>query len=271
LLAIAAVACGEANPSPVIPGGATGTRSVLLIGDSLMLQAAPYVQTTLAWYGMNTTVADTSVGGTGLLDTGIRERIAASLDAAPARSVVVFQYWGNCLFVAPAGCGPYTYGSTEFFQAWEAMMRTLISDARARSHTVIWVNNPPSSDANQAGVPDLLNTMYTRVCRQLGVQLADWLTALTDVDGKYQQYLLYAKLFEEPTWHQVRDADGTHLAVDGSQRAALWLAAAVRNVWEQSGPTTTTTTTTTTTSTTTTTTTAPPTTTTTRPKHRRPR
>jgi len=226
VILLALAACGPGNPWPDIPGGAIGDRSVVLIGDSLEVQMGPELGHTLAWYGMNATVTNDAVGGTGLLDDNLQSRVDSDLDAAPPHSIIVYEWYGNCFFLA-AGCA--YYGSPQFYSDWETSMRNLIADARSRGDTVVWVTLPPSGDPNGQSLQ--LNDIYARVCAQLGVQRADWFTALSDTGGNYQEWLSYADVFSDPAWHHVRDPDGIHLLPDGAERAATWTAQAIRAVW----------------------------------------
>jgi hypothetical protein len=218
--------CGLGNPWPDIPGGGRVPVTVTLIGDSLLVQTLPKLPAAFAWNGVNATIVDHSAGGVGLLDTGVRERIDALLDAAPSGSIVVFQFSGNCLF----GC-PYSYGSEEFFAAWDAQIWHLIIDAKTRGLIPIWVTGPPMDPViDPLHAAARIASDGAGVAHWIGIDVCDWTNALADVDGAYQRELWYADLFAEPAIHTVRDPDGVHLAGDGPARSAGWLAVTVAQI-----------------------------------------
>ncbi|MFN8027978.1 MAG: hypothetical protein U0W40_16925 [Acidimicrobiia bacterium] len=61
--------------------------------------------------------------------------------------------------------------------------------------------------------------------------IANLTDAFTDVDGRYQPTLSYARLFEAAAFHTVRTGDGIGFTDDGAARAGTWIAAAIRSAW----------------------------------------
>jgi hypothetical protein len=220
--------CGVGNPFPDIPGGGRVPVTVTLIGDSLLVQTVPKLAGAFAWNGVNATIVDHSAGGVGLLDAGARTNIDTLLDAAPAGSIVVYEFSGNCLFSCP-----YTYGSDAFFNAWDTQIWNLILDAKARKLIPVWVSGPPMDatiDPLHASTAARIASDVAGIANWNGVDLCDWTSALADENGAYQQELWYADPFADPAVHQVRDPDGVHLAVDGPARSADWLAVTVAQI-----------------------------------------
>ncbi len=225
-LAAALAGCGVANPWP--DAHSTGPVTVTLIGDSLLYQAGPYVAGALAWDGMSATVNNTAIGGTGELDDQHTARVDAVLDQAPAASVVVFEYSGNCFWSPGGGCA-FTPGTPEFYDAWRTQMIADTEYAKAKGLRVIWVASPPFGPAagGHADVVASLSTMTQEVATEEGVGFVDWRVALADTTGKFQSLLFYADPFAQATLHTVRDPDDIHFVVDGDKRAAAWVAAGV--------------------------------------------
>ncbi len=198
-------------------------RTVLLIGDSLLQQAASDIPGALAFDGVDATVVDVSRGGSGLLDPGLREYAAAAMDEVPEGTIVVFEYSGNCFYSCPV-----LPGSPEFYTMWEQVMRDMIADAQERGLVPMWAKSPPfAGDPGHSQVVAHLADIDASVTYELGIGMPDWWSALTDALGAYQHDLWYADLFSDPAWHVVRQDDGVHLTPDGGRRAASWTAAAI--------------------------------------------
>ena len=215
---LALAGCGLGNWWPVPPPGTPNVIQVTVFGDSLIAGTAPAVHSALTFYGQPNTVVDQTVPGSGLLDPGIHTYIN---DRLPASGVVVFEYVGMC-YSCPAQVGSPTY-----FALWEASMRQVIDDVRAKGLAVVWVKPPPIVNPFAIGVATEISTMVDRVTSQLGVVKADWWVALGDFMGAYQDDLWYDDFLVGGSVHRVRAQDGFHLSDLGRQRASAWTAAAV--------------------------------------------
>jgi hypothetical protein len=222
-VAVLGAACvGREYP---VPGSATSKPSVVLFGDSLLAEAAPLVEPTLGWYRVTAPVVNRSAGGVGVLDDGFRDYALGAMDAPPG-SVFVIQFSGNCFFGPGGGC-PEVPGSGPFFDAWKSALTTTVIDARDRGLVPLVVAGPHMGPqaGGDADTAFWVGVIALVVAQEQGVAVLDWGEALHDVNGEYQDSLWYADVFQEPRWHQVRDADGIHLALpDGGNRAAAWLA-----------------------------------------------
>jgi hypothetical protein len=216
--------CLGQNPPPT-NGAQRAYPSVVLLGDSLLSQAAPYVPGALGWYGVHAPVVDRAVGGTGVLDEQYLARSRAIFASTPPGSVVVIAFSGNCFFGPGGGC-PYPPGADAFYNAWRQALTQTVVDARARNLRPL-LSLAPLFDSivvgGHADVVSWLRVITRQVADAQSVPIVDWGQALHDVLGLYAQVLWYADVFAEPTWHVVRDGDGIHLTPDGARRAATWI------------------------------------------------
>ena len=241
-VALLLAACGIANPPPGIPPSHE-TKEILLLGDSLLYQAAPRIPPNLAFHGMPAHVENRATPGAGLLDPGIIDRLTNEIDQHPDSDLVVIEYTGNCFTC------PVVYGSPQFYDLWFASAQRLVDVVKGRGMTPVWVVHPPADPVLGAAPVILqLSERGRTFAVANNLVIADWRVAFTDVLGNYLPMLWYAVLFDEPTWHVVR-SDGLHFTDDGIQRAALWTVAGLRNAWDEPPPPTTAPTTSTTTTT----------------------
>jgi hypothetical protein len=202
---------------------------VVLLGDSLLSQAAPAMTANLAWHHVDGPVVNHAVGGTGVLDELHLTRTRDLLDAQPPGSLVVIQFSGNCFFGPGGGC-PHQPGTAEFFDAWRSALAQTVIDVRDRGHHPLLVLSPrfaATAVGGHANVVDWVRVVTLIVARDHGVPTVDWGDALHGIDGNFAQFLWYATFLGEPTWHPVRESDGIHLTNEGSNRAAAWTAHAV--------------------------------------------
>jgi hypothetical protein len=217
--------CGIARSRPDV-APASGTRTVLLLGDELLAQTAPTLPGSLAFFGLPARVVDGTTPGAGLLDPGIMDRLTAQLDANADADIVVIEFLGDC-----AQC-PVEPGSAAYFDGWMAAAHQLVDAIRARGMTPVWVVAPPIDPVlPNAAMLQTLSSAGLAFAQANNVVVANWADAFTDLLGQYLPLLFYANLFEEPTWHLVR-SDGVQFSDDGILRAANWIAVAIRDAWD---------------------------------------
>jgi hypothetical protein len=228
-LVIGLAGCGFGRQWPDIPG-ASGAKKVLLLGDTLLSQAAAKIGPALAFHGVQAEVVDRTTPGAGLLDPGIVGRLTAELDAHADGDIVVVEFLGDC---APCSVAP---GSPEYFDGWMTAAQQLIDQIRGRGMIPVWVVPPPIDPANPSA--PMLQTLGARgldFARANNLVTVNWGEAFTDVFDHYLPFLFYSSFLEEPGWHVVR-TDGVHFTDDGVIRAANWTAAGVRQAWDLSAP-----------------------------------
>ena len=198
----------------------------------------------LATHGFDATVYDGHVNGSGLLDpmngSSAREYLALQLAAHPDVDTVIFEWAGVCDDVC--GAQSLAYGSTAFFNAWQAAAGDLIHDARSRGLQVVWaVSPPPPPDVSSAAPTEDWSSQEMRVLvttvgaayernygAEFGVAVADWWEALSDTNGRWQQTLWY-----DDAAHVVRAPDRVHLTEDGSLRTSTWTVAALASLYDR--------------------------------------
>ncbi len=222
--AVLIAGCLGQNPPPT-NAAPRAYPSVVLLGDSLLSQAAPHVPGALGWYGVDAPVVDHAIGGTGVLDDQYAARARAIFAATPPGSVVVIEFSGNCFFGPGGGC-PYEPGSDAFFDAWRRALAQTVTNAHAQGLRPMLSLAPQFDLAVVGGHADVVSSLRTvtlHVAEAQGVPVVDWGEALHDVLGRYAQVLWYAEVFADPAWHVVRDGDGIHLTPDGARRAATWI------------------------------------------------
>ncbi len=221
--------CGAGNPWPTAPAGtvAAESQTVLLLGDSLLNQAAGMLPAALAWHGLSANVVDESFPGTGLLDPHMVSTQIAKVAAHPRADIVVIAFSGNCF-----NC-PVAYGSDDFLKQWSANLGEIVDAVESRGKHVVLVVPPPiRADLTWAAGQHDLGLRTARLALTDDTALANWTDALADSNGNYQQVLSYADLFgSEPTLHTVRYDDGVHLTADGARRAADWTAVTLHEFW----------------------------------------
>src|SRR5262245_30786168 len=210
--------CGFGFPWPTAPSPAAGSITVAVFGDSLIVGSTGALHDALTFDHQPNTVIDHTVPGSGLLDPGIEDFINNNL---PASGVVVFEYVGMC-YACPAPIASPTY-----FALWEAAMRRVIQGARNRGLSVVWVKPPPIVNPYAVFVATEQSAMVDRVTADMGIVKADWWVALGDINGAYQDLLVYSDFLAPAALHLVREPDAFHISPVGQKRASAWTAAAV--------------------------------------------
>jgi len=231
--------CGIGLPWPNLPPPGAAHHDVLLVGDNLMRST----QTVLPGVLTEATIFDEHRDGSGLLTKidGMdpADFVIAMLDAHPTTDTVLAEWTGICADPCPS-----TYGSQEFYDAWDAAMQSIVDAVRSRPDppTLVWVITPPAPP-DPAGAPygftaDVSNALSWRTraaAAGLDVPLADWWGALMAQDdflGHYDQFLAFQVWPEAyATPHKVRTDDLVLYTVDGALRTSVWTATKLREVW----------------------------------------
>jgi hypothetical protein len=181
--------------------------TVLLIGDSLMQQAAHGIRAALP----GTSVIDGSVGGSGLLNGPVDwSKRAAELLARNHPAVVVVSFIGN----SDASGSRLVPDSPQYYAAWADAAQHLTDQLRSSGARVDWVEQPPVQFPNFYGVAptrtDALLAQYRHLASEPGVGLVGATPAVAAPDGSYT------------TTHEVcgtlvtlRMADGVHFTTIG--------------------------------------------------------
>jgi hypothetical protein len=218
--------CGIANPWPSIAPGPNGHKTVLLVGDSLLGQAAQELPRRLGIYGLDAQVIDEHRNTMGLLDPvpgdgrSVATWFEATITAHPA-DIVVFEFVGAC----SCAHSPF-YGTNEFYTQWFNVAADLVQRAKNHGARVIWVESPPvrpDPTNNIAAVAHGLAFRDTLMQSRSGTGTAHWWDAFTDTAGLYQDLLVY-----DGAPHKVRFDDGVHFTEEGAGRAAIFLIAGLR-------------------------------------------
>ena len=242
--------CGIGAAWPNLPPPDSVHHNVLIVGDSLMGSTQTVLPSVLA----EATIFDEHRNGSGLV-TPIDGKtpvdfVKAMLDAHPTTDTVLAEWTGAC-----ANPCPYSYGSQQFFDAWNKSRQSIVDAVRSRANppTLVWVISPPAPPdpvggqyGYTEGVSNALSWQTRARAPTANVPLADWWTPLMAQDdflGHYDQFLAY-QVWPEPQAapHRVRGDDTVHLTVDGAFRTSVWTATELRQVWQQRPATTTTTT-----------------------------
>lgn len=227
---------------PVIGAAPARPHAILAVGDSDLAQSVHRVSEVLAQHGFAVPVHDASGSGWGLLDPldgmSALDVLAQRLEQHPDVDTVVIGFVGVCLFAC--GPGKLAYGSQQFYDAWDAAARNLVTSARARGLQVVWAVSPPPAPAPNADPPvedwfdlpmrhQVAATLVDHARaygNQFGIATVDFSQALADTQGAWQQELWY-----DGAVHTVRLDDKVHLTEDGSLRTSEWATATLMQLW----------------------------------------
>jgi hypothetical protein len=160
---------------------------VLLIGDSLMGQTGPVVESGL---GPDVDVRTEAIDGTGLLSRNQVDWLGKLPDIVDDvdPKVVVMSFNGNC--TAPVGldpAAPIECDSPEFFQQWEQATEEALEIIESGGAKVFLVLPPPEASPLLATRAKQIGEVYKRVAaRHPEVGIIDGYKALADDNGNYQ-------------------------------------------------------------------------------------
>jgi hypothetical protein len=245
LVCLAGCGIGNVIPRPDAAPPDAPTKRILLVGDSLMLQAEPAISDTLAWYHLPAEIFDVAVGGSSPtcfypcdspppnMPTPVewvQEAVAAY------QPDIVLCDWGFNV--------DQHYDDPGFDQA---AYRSATLDAEEQIADVVHDAGVPLYWALAPQIVDpwwnaIIDTNADRAANlpAHGVTIFSWRAALDTRDGFYADSLLEP---ENGSIVQVRADDHAHLATAGANRVAAWTVAAIRPQWDIPNPPTTTTTT----------------------------
>ena len=235
--------CGLAPPPPqTAPPGPTATaRRVMLVGDSLMANAASAITEELASHRMPAVVIDHALGGWGLLTAlgapGTATKPADLVGRWIAQDdpdVVVVEFSGNFW---PGQDGDDEYLSPQWNARWLAQAERLTQAVLATHTKLYWVIPPPrSSEESRWSMFHDLSVVTAQ--QHGGVGLVDWWTATTTSDG---HWALWVDSGDGRGMIPIRLSDGLHFTPQGSRRLAEWTVTGIRPEWDAPPPSTTTT------------------------------
>jgi hypothetical protein len=229
---------------PVVGSAPTKPHSILAVGDSDLAQGVFRLPEVLAQHGFAASVYDAHGSGWGLLDPldgmSALDVVDQQLAAHPDVDTVVIGFVGVC--AVACGPGKLAYGSPQFYDAWDAAARALVTRARIRGLQVVWAVSPPPPPAPTADAPvedwsslPMRHQVATTLLGhgraygdQFGIAVSDWSQALSDTNGRWQSQLSY-----DGAVHPVRLDDGVHLTEDGSLRTSAWTTATLVQLWSQ--------------------------------------
>jgi len=239
VLLVMLAGCGIGLPWVNLPPPGADHHNVLIVGDNLIHSAQSVLPAVLT----EATIFDEHRDGSGLLQPidgmSPTDFVMAMIDAHPTTDTVLAEWTGICADPCPS-----TYGSQEFYDAWDAAMQSIVEAVRGRIDppTIVWVVAPPAPPDPAGGpfgfggpVSDQLSWRTRATAAPLDVPLVDWWAALMAQDdflGHWDQFLafqVWPEAFATP--HKVRTDDKVLFTVDGAFRASVWTAAKLREVW----------------------------------------
>jgi hypothetical protein len=211
IVAIAAVTFGVGGLGAALTPRAAPvhTESVLLIGDSLMHQAAPGIAAALP----GSAVVDEAVPGSGLLDGDVDWFARAQELVERYRpDVVMVSFIGNY----DASEGTLVADTPEYYAAWADAAERLTDLVRASGARVDWVAQPPLRSPNFYGLAaertDQLYLTYATLAREPGVDLVDADGAIATAAGGYAEQGSVCGVTTT-----LRIADGVHFTSTGAR------------------------------------------------------
>lgn len=193
IAALALVACnadggstadiiGSTIPSTsVAPApGLAGARAVVLVGDSLAQQAAPYLQPLLG----DRAFVPQFFGGTAPCDW-VGKDLAVTAD-----SVVVVSFIGNSSTPCMAnGLGGFLHG-TALVERYRTDLTALVAQARAGGARVLLVGQPQRAGIDEVQVEiDGVNSIYLSLVDGAAVSFVDAGAAVEDAFGAFTRTL----------------------------------------------------------------------------------
>jgi hypothetical protein len=160
----------------------TPPSTVLLIGDSLMKQAAGGIRAALP----GTKVINASAPGSGLLNGPVDWLArAATLVDQYHPDVVVVSFIGNY----DQSNGALSVDSPAYYSAWAGAAQQLTTALRAAGARVDWVEQPPLDAPNFYGIAvtrtDVLLSQYLQLAAEPGVGTVGALEAVATAGGSF--------------------------------------------------------------------------------------
>lgn len=198
------------------PAGVDTTKTVLMIGDSLMVQPACTAATALAAVGVESHLH--GISGTGLLTakgipTGSWSKLLPRLLDSVQPDVVVASFVGNYLGTPAIGADgqPIAPDTPAFFAAWQDQARALSDMVRLSGADLYWVQPPPFESGSRSA------TLFAGY-EQLGDHTLPSGTVVAGPDGGYTETNACAG------GAPLRFDDGIHYSDAGSQLVGQQLA-----------------------------------------------
>jgi hypothetical protein len=190
---------------------------VLLIGDSLMGQTAPIIESAL---GSDVNVRTEAINGTALLSRNQFDWLGKMQELVDDFNpkVVVASFNGNC--TPPIGLDPaqpVTCDSPEFFQQWGQAADEATAILESNGAKVFWVLPPPEASSLLATRAKGIGEVYKQLAqRHPEIGIVDGYKALADDKGNYQIVTTGPDGSKVP----LRAPDSVHFTEDGAKRFA---------------------------------------------------
>jgi len=200
----------------------TPPKTVALIGDSLLAEAAPLIARDVQPQGSRV-VASLAVDGAGILDTNVDWLAKAQqlIDNEDPNAVVV-EYVGNYgTYGAIPGISVYT---GPFYRRWAAAAQRLENILTSRGAAVYWVVGPPVGIPGPERGIETFDQIYAHLhapnTRSTTPLLIDVTPAVTGDLDRYTQFVTRA----DGTRVEVRESDGVHFSTYGASLFAKAIA-----------------------------------------------
>jgi len=214
LLLLPLVACGDGS----------GTE-VVLVGDSIAQEAAPFLREQLG----DTKVRDRFLGGTAPCDW-----LGEDLEVTSTR-IVVISFTGNSLTPCMGDdAGGFLRGKA-LVDRYRADLTTMVDQVRAEGAPVILVGQPQRGPAAASADADVevagINGIYTELAEADGVTFVDAGAAVEAPDGSFAATLpcLPGEVACGPDGtNPVRNDDGVHLCPGASDPCPVYSSGAFR-------------------------------------------
>lgn len=212
---------------------------VLLIGDSIMNQSGPFLESMLRTQPAlsDAKVHVKAVNGSGLLTPGVfdwsTEAVALAEEYDPDITVVLFvgNYTNTDWWLDDTGAPvPGDYGPV-FYEEWGEEASSLTSAVQATGSQVYWVLPPPFYGDEGLRRQELLRETYVQMARAMpGVGLIDGRSPLSTGTGQFTWKLPSIDTGEEVA---VRQSDSLHLTPDGGKLLSRQISQEISPVLQQ--------------------------------------
>jgi hypothetical protein len=212
-------------PDPVEPA------RVLMLGDSLAVGVADYMQAAMDSYGNRVDFVSRGYLGASLFHSkvpeGIIHEIGGILDAEPDTDVVIAEFGGICWQPIMV----FECATPDATKRWVAIQTQVVQEVRAHGMRILWAVTPTvGPDASDYRGWNEIQQATIENLNALGVPLIRWDHYVSQRgDGAFTPAMPLTFSSGESGWYDVREADGAHLTLDADRFLAEQTA---RDWWE---------------------------------------